>query len=577
MPKRLDLQGEHFGEWEVKEYIGNSKWLCRCSCGVEREVIGKTLKSGASKSCGHDTNTFEDLKGQTFGEYTVIEYKGKIDNSSKWLCKCSCGEIKIVPKAYLKTNPNPNCGHIRTEKLQARNSKGRIKLEGKTFGEWEVQEYIGNKHYRCKCSCGKIKEVAYRDLVQGISQSCGHNNGKHRVIDISGREFGELKVEKYLGNKLWLCRCSCGEYTKVLKGNLLNGSVRSCGCKQYDRVSKEEIESKIDGFTRKNGRAPFVSEVSVLIDRHDAHTREYIRRYELNNKLNQTFDSKAECEIHELFSKLDNVVLHDRKILSGEELDIYIPTKKLAIEFNGTYWHSDIYKETNYHQHKTIECAKKGIHLIHIFEYEWENKKTREQLINYINRLIQDNTKRIYGRCTEIKDISAQEANEFCEKYHLQGSNNSAINIGCLYNNELVGVMTVGSPRYNSNYEYELHRLCWKDDIAVIGGSEKLFKYLINKYNTKSVVTYVDISKFTGKVYTRLGFKPIEDIITKPSYHWVNSHLNTVLSRYQSQKHLLIEQGLGIKEQTEDEIMNSLGYLKVYNSGNLKLAWKKED
>ena len=28
MPKRLDLQGEHFGKWEVKEYIGNSKWLC---------------------------------------------------------------------------------------------------------------------------------------------------------------------------------------------------------------------------------------------------------------------------------------------------------------------------------------------------------------------------------------------------------------------------------------------------------------------------------------------------------------------------------------------------------------------
>ena len=31
---------------------------------------------------------------------------------------------------------------------------------------------------------------------------------------------------------------------------------------------------------------------------------------------------------------------------------------------------------------------------------------------------------------------------------------------------------------------------------------------------------------------------------------------------------------LGKQEQTEDEIMEALGYLKIYDCGNIKLVWK---
>ena len=50
-----------------------------------------------------------------------------------------------------------------------------------------------------------------------------------------------------------------------------------------------------------------------------------------------------------------------------------------------------------------------------------------------------------------------------------------------------------------------------------------------------------------------------------------------VLPRYKTQKQKLLSKGFGTKEQTEDDIMESLGYYKVYDSGNLKLEWIKKE
>ena len=64
--------------------------------------------------------------------------------------------------------------------------------------------------------------------------------------------------------------------------------------------------------------------------------------------------------------------------------------------------------------------------------------------------------------------------------------------------------------------EYELTRFSWADNIKVIGGAQKLFKYFIAKYETTKVVTYYDLSKFTGKTYIKLRFKATKEDITSP-------------------------------------------------------------
>ena len=58
---------------------------------------------------------------------------------------------------------------------------------------------------------------------------------------------------------------------------------------------------------------------------------------------------------------------------------------------------------------------------------------------------------------------------------------------------------------------------------------------------------------------------------------WVKPGRGVVISRYQAQKHRLLKANLGDAEQTENDIMDSLGFLKVYDSGNLKFEWRKQN
>ncbi len=79
-----------------------------------------------------------------------------------------------------------------------------------------------------------------------------------------------------------------------------------------------------------------------------------------------------------------NFETKNRKLLKGKELDIYIPEHKLAIEIDGIFWHSDKYKDEEYHLRKTIQCEKLGIILLHIFEDEWIYKE------NFVKNIIKN-------------------------------------------------------------------------------------------------------------------------------------------------------------------------------------------
>lgn len=59
------------------------------------------------------------------------------------------------------------------------------------------------------------------------------------------------------------------------------------------------------------------------------------------------------------------------------ELDIFIPDIKLAIDFNGTYWHSTMFKDIHYHQRKTACCRKCGVSMLHVFEDQWKSNQQK--------------------------------------------------------------------------------------------------------------------------------------------------------------------------------------------------------
>ncbi|MCK9416078.1 hypothetical protein M0Q97_05395 [Candidatus Dojkabacteria bacterium] len=196
------------------------------------------------------------------------------------------------------------------------------------------------------------------------------------------------------------------------------------------------------------------------------------------------------------------IIENDRKILNGKELDIYLPELKLAFEFNGLYWHSDLHKANNYHFKKSEECLEKGVQLIHIWEDDWKYKQNIIKSI-ILNKLYKTDN-RIYARKTYIKEIIDTKIIEnFLNDNHINNAEISDINLGLFYNNELVSIMTF----IKNENDYILNRFCNKLNYMIIGGPSKLFKYFINNYIPKTVKTYVDRTYFNGNLYYYLGFK----------------------------------------------------------------------
>lgn len=288
--------------------------------------------------------------------------------------------------------------------------------------------------------------------------------------------------------------------------------------------------------------------------------------------------SQQEKEIGIFIKELGfDIKTNNRNLLSEtKELDIIIPSKQIAIEYDGLYWHNELKKQDKkYHLNKTIECNKKGIRLIHIFEDEWINKQ--EIVKSRLKAILGVTDNKIPARKCGIRKVERKECKEFLNKNHIQGSVNSSIKYGLYYNNELVSVMTFCKPRKNlgqegNNNGYELLRFCNKLDTIVIGGASKLFKYFLKEYNPKSVISYADRRWNTGEVYEKMGF--IFDHFSEPNYFYIIGQQR--YNRFNYRKDLLVKQGFD-KNKSEHQIMLERGIYRIYDCGTKVYKWSVKE
>lgn len=271
--------------------------------------------------------------------------------------------------------------------------------------------------------------------------------------------------------------------------------------------------------------------------------------------------SKEEKELFE-WIPTENKVCNIRSIINPLELDMYLPDYKLAIEYDGIYYHSEQFKPEGYHIFKTSECEKQGIQLLHIFDIEdidiWKS---------IISGKLKKNT-RIFARKCQVKELSFDETKIFLEENHLQGFCPAKYRYGLFYNGELVQVMTFGVPRFNKRYDFELLRLASKKFISVVGGASKLLKFFRDSH-TGSIISYANRRFSTGDVYRKLGFTQLGR--TDVNYFYTGH--NEVLTRYQCQKHKLKDLLENFDpSKTESENMRLNGYSKVFDCGNLIFA-----
>lgn len=285
--------------------------------------------------------------------------------------------------------------------------------------------------------------------------------------------------------------------------------------------------------------------------------------------------SKYQQEIYEYIKSIiptETILQNDRKVLNGLELDIYIPNKNLAIEFDGLYFHSEISgkKDKKYHLAKTLRCEEHKIKLIHIFEDEWINKQNIvKKIIKHVLNIKTD--RHIYARNCIIKEIDSTLKNKFLNQYHLQGEDKSNIKLGAFYNDELVAVMTFGKYRiamgkHTRLNEYELSRYAFNTNIT--GIASKLITYFIKNYNPRKIITYADRRYFTGNVYEKIGFKRIST--TSPSY-WYTKDYTFREHRFNYRKNILKDKlKIFNPNMTEWENMQLNRYDRIWDCGNYK-------
>lgn len=253
---------------------------------------------------------------------------------------------------------------------------------------------------------------------------------------------------------------------------------------------------------------------------------------------------------------------NQRNIIDNFELDIYIPSKKLAIECNGCYWHSFPKKPKNYHISKFENCKSHGIQLIQIWE-DWVIHKP-----GIVKSLILSKLgiykERIYARKCTVKEIKYNIASEFLEKTHIQGSTNPGKCFGLFHNNQLIGTMVFGKVGCGC---WELKRFCTSLNTQIIGGAGKLLKYFTASYQPSKIISFSSNDISNGKLYRSLEFKG-EGPVTS-SYRYIKFNTYERFHRLHFQKSRLVKMGFD-KNLSESQIMSDLPYYKIYDSGHIK-------
>lgn len=91
---------------------------------------------------------FEDQTGKRFGHLVVLKRveNGK-DGGTRYLCKCDCGNEKIVRSKHLKSGAIDNCGCLRSQRVL----KTRI-VHGSAHGESKTRLYNIWDHMKDRCN-----------------------------------------------------------------------------------------------------------------------------------------------------------------------------------------------------------------------------------------------------------------------------------------------------------------------------------------------------------------------------------------------------------------------------------------
>lgn len=277
------------------------------------------------------------------------------------------------------------------------------------------------------------------------------------------------------------------------------------------------------------------------------------------------FSSKSYIEdiISSILKELNVEFTQNRKnVIFPLEVDFYIPKFNICIETNGLYHHCHLNKDNQYHYNKYMMCKDKNLQLIQFWEDDIRDK--REIIKSYLKSKFGLN-EIIYARKCTLIEVKSNEAMDFYNKYHLQGSTKNGKHYGLIYNNELVSCMSFSKKCENV---YELTRFCTKSNITVIGAFSKLIK----KYSNYDIVSYSNNDYSNGSVYLKNGFERISENKSNMMYTDLKNRYNR--EKFMKFKLKKLFPNSYNENKTEKEILEINKIYQCIGSGTIK--WYKK-
>ncbi len=353
--------GNQYYSLSVLDVIRNESdvvcFVCKCECGNIVNIPYRQVLRGCKKSCGCRSNvatriSIDSLKdeyiGKVYNKLTVVDVFRKTCNNHHVImfkCKCECGSIVDIPKKQFHKNPPASCGcYKRTKEFIDKQIQWRMSNQDKVaainqkISQWykdnqdRVKEKTEQWHstYDSK-ACTIAKSLLDRhteirsDIVNYIDTSLIHKDDLHLVN------------EGCISSTQIRTRCPlCGNYEYHRLYHVIN---------YKDRYMTNRLCSKCA--------------FSLTSSKYEQVIADYV----------QSFYSGEHIK-------------NSRTVIPPLELDLYYPEKKIAIEFNGDYWHDENHKPKDYHYNKFKSCLDKGILLASIFESEWVSHST--EIKNYL-------------------------------------------------------------------------------------------------------------------------------------------------------------------------------------------------
>lgn len=284
--------------------------------------------------------------------------------------------------------------------------------------------------------------------------------------------------------------------------------------------------------------------------------------------------SSKEQELVNYLSSLlpdgEEIITNSRSIIAPKELDIYIPSRRIAIEFNGIYWHTESQgKDRHYHQDKWRACKDKGIQLITVWEDQWRDSPEVVKSM-LAHKLGASTGEHIYARNTIVKEVPLDHARNFCEAHHIQGFTQGSAYLGLYDHNDTLVAFSVW--RKNGVRAY-LERYC--TSCIVVGGMGKLLAQgasWARLQGIQEIVTFSDHEVSNGGLYQKLGFTLDKELT--PDYRYVVDgrrihKFNYRLQRFRSDPNLEYHDGMTERELA---LLNRLE--RVWDCG--KTRWVME-